>query len=256
MSNFHKLIVVCSIATFIGIFQLHFAYYILLKVIFFGSLLYFAFEYQNKSKLTSAILVTLIVLIVLYNPIFLVQLDSKPLWIIINIATIGFLYWLSTNLYATNETIQAKEACIKYYISGFVFTGHGEGDRVKIIEIYNSLATAEEKLEALIKDKQSQGWEIESLPYDEITSDDNNLIGMAVANMPDSINSVTWTLTTDPEPISNGQVVFSEFVDVTEDAQQNTIANRETVFGEIIGLFREYPVAFPVLIGVIIFIFT
>lgn len=116
---------------------------------------------------------------------------------------------------------------MKFYLTGFVFTGSGDDDKVKIVEIYSSKETAEEKLVTLIKDKQEQGWEIESLPTDEIDSSDNNLLRMVVANMPDSINAVTWTLTTDPEPILDGEVMFSDFVDVTSSAQNHEFTKNE-----------------------------
>ena len=118
---------------------------------------------------------------------------------------------------------------MKYYLTGFVFTGYGDNDKVKIVEKYNSQEKAEEKLVSLIKDKQVQGWEIESLPTEEIESSDNNLLRMVVANMPDSIKAVTWTLTTDPEPISDGEAIFPGFVDITIEAQQCTPSNEEYV---------------------------
>ncbi len=116
---------------------------------------------------------------------------------------------------------------MKFYLTGFVFTGYGDDDKVKIVEIYSSKEAAEEKLVTLIKDKQKQGWEIESLPTEEIDSSDNNLLRMVVANMPDPINAVTWTLTTDPEPISDGKVMFSDFVDVTSSAQNHEFTKNE-----------------------------
>ena len=91
----NKIIIICSIATTLGFFSLPYGYYTLLKLLFFGSLIYFAFEYQKNNVFTGSTLAVLSVLIILYNPIFPVALGSKPLWILVNLSTIGYLYWLS-----------------------------------------------------------------------------------------------------------------------------------------------------------------
>ena len=96
MSGLQKIVIACALATIIGFFSLPYGYYILLKVLFFGSLIYFAFEHQKETEPTGATLIVLIVLIILYNPIFLVELGSKTLWVFVNLGTIGYLYWLSS----------------------------------------------------------------------------------------------------------------------------------------------------------------
>lgn len=95
MNIFQNIIIACTIMTFIGFFSLPYGYYMLLKVLFFGSLAYFIFEYLNHSESTGSTLLVLAVLIILYNPIFPVELGSKALWIIVNLGTIGYLYSLS-----------------------------------------------------------------------------------------------------------------------------------------------------------------
>ena len=43
---------------------------------------------------------------------------------------------------------------------------------------------------------------------------------MVEVTLPDSINYVIWTLTTDPEPMADGKIMLSEFVDITAQAKE------------------------------------
>lgn len=114
------------------------------------------------------------------------------------------------------------ETIMTYYLTGFVFTGYGEGDRKKIVALYNSQETAKAKLDTLIIDKQLEGWEIETTTDTELANENTNVISMVEATLPDSLNSIIWTITTEPEPMADGQLMFSEFVDITDQAQHIT----------------------------------
>ena len=86
---------VCAIAAGIGLLPLPYAYYMLLRLLFFGCLIFIGFKIYEKSHEFIAPLFIIGGLALLYNPLFPIHLGSKVAWIIINIGTIAFMFWLS-----------------------------------------------------------------------------------------------------------------------------------------------------------------
>lgn len=92
----HNLFIVCCIATALATLPFPYSYYILLKLLFFGTLIYYAFKlYPGK---INGKIAALIALIILYNPIVLVHLGNKLLWLMVNIATLVFMYVLKNQV--------------------------------------------------------------------------------------------------------------------------------------------------------------
>ena len=89
-------IIICLIAASIfGLLPLPFSYYVLLRLLYFSSLIYLGYAIYEKDKSVSPILISICLLSLLYNPVFLVHLGSKLLWAAINLATIVFVFVIS-----------------------------------------------------------------------------------------------------------------------------------------------------------------
>ena len=94
----HKnLAIACVIAAGIGLLPLPYSYYVLLRLLFFGCLLFMGYAVYEKVQVFSPPIFIIGGLALLYNPIFLVHLGSKGLWFSINLGTIAFMFWLAEN---------------------------------------------------------------------------------------------------------------------------------------------------------------
>lgn len=83
-------------AAAIGLLPLPYAYFVLLRLAFFVSLLVLGHALYQKSHAVTPSLIVISLLIILYNPVFLVTIGSKPIWILVNFATLGFMFWKSS----------------------------------------------------------------------------------------------------------------------------------------------------------------
>jgi hypothetical protein len=88
-----RIVICCSISAVLGLFPLPYPAYILLRALFFFSLMYSCWITYKKTMTISPIIVGLLGLAILYNPIFLVHLGNKAIWTVINFATIAILVW-------------------------------------------------------------------------------------------------------------------------------------------------------------------
>jgi NADH:ubiquinone oxidoreductase subunit 3 (subunit A) len=86
----NNLFFACCIAVGLALLPFPYLFYILLKILFFVSIIYYAIAiYQGNFDIRISIL---IVLAILYNPIIAVHLGSKLLWFVINVLTLVFMY--------------------------------------------------------------------------------------------------------------------------------------------------------------------
>ncbi len=92
----NNLFIACCIGVVLALFPLPYSFYILLRILFFTSMIYYAIAIYN-GKIDIKIVV-LVVLTILYNPIIATHLGSKLLWLIINIATLVFMYSIKNKI--------------------------------------------------------------------------------------------------------------------------------------------------------------
>ena len=86
-----RVITIAAIAVAIGLLPLPYGYYMLLRLFLCVLCIYFLSSVHGVRDGEKWVLVGLAVL---YNPIAPVELGSKPLWSIINIATVGWFWML------------------------------------------------------------------------------------------------------------------------------------------------------------------
>jgi len=84
-------VTIAAIAVAIGLLPLPYGYYVLLRIFLCGLSLYFL---TRPTGIRDAEKWVLAGLVLLYNPIAPVELGSKPLWTIINIATVVWFWML------------------------------------------------------------------------------------------------------------------------------------------------------------------
>ena len=78
------------IALIIGIFPMPYGYYMISRLTVSGCALYYAVScYKNNNKTHLWIFGFIVVL---YNPLIPISLDSKELWMVVNIPTIIYFY--------------------------------------------------------------------------------------------------------------------------------------------------------------------
>ena len=87
------LVIGCAVAAAIGLLPLPYAYYVLLRLAFFVSLLVLGYAVYERSQAVTPSLIVICLLAVLYNPVFLLKLGSKTGWILVNFATLCFMFW-------------------------------------------------------------------------------------------------------------------------------------------------------------------
>jgi hypothetical protein len=85
-------VTIAAIVVAIGLLPLPYGYYMLLRLFLCGVSLYFL---TRPSGLRDAEKWVLAGLAVLYNPIVPIELGSRPLWSIVNIATVVWFWRLS-----------------------------------------------------------------------------------------------------------------------------------------------------------------
>ena len=86
----NNLFIACCIGVGLALFPLPYSFYILLRILFFTSMIYYAIAIYKGNICIK--IVVLVAFAILYNPIIAVHLGSKILWLIINIATLIFMY--------------------------------------------------------------------------------------------------------------------------------------------------------------------
>lgn len=86
----NNLFIACCIGVGLALLPFPYPFYILLRILFFGSIIYYAIKiYQGDIDFT---IIALIAFAILYNPIIVVHLGSKLLWFVVNISTLVFMY--------------------------------------------------------------------------------------------------------------------------------------------------------------------
>lgn len=94
----HKnLAIACAVAAGIGLLPFPYAYFILLRLFFFGCLLFLGFAVYEKAQKFTPPLFVIGGLALLYNPLFPVHLGSKAVWLGVNFVTIAFMFWVAAN---------------------------------------------------------------------------------------------------------------------------------------------------------------
>jgi hypothetical protein len=81
------------VAAAIGLLPLPYSYYVLLRLVFFASLAVLGFTIYDKARKITPLLVIICLLAVLYNPLILIKLGNKLVWIGVNAATLCFIFW-------------------------------------------------------------------------------------------------------------------------------------------------------------------
>jgi hypothetical protein len=87
-----RIITIAAIAVAIGLLPLPSFYYVLLRILLCGLSLYFLTRPTGTRDVEKWVLAGLVLL---YNPIAPVELGSKALWSIINIATVVWFWMLN-----------------------------------------------------------------------------------------------------------------------------------------------------------------
>ena len=90
--RFPDLITIAAIAVAIGLLPVPYGYFVLLRLFLCGVSLYFLTRPRGVRDVEKWVLGGLVVL---YNPIFPIELGSKPLWSVINIATVLWFWTLN-----------------------------------------------------------------------------------------------------------------------------------------------------------------
>jgi hypothetical protein len=86
----HNLFIACCIGVGLALLPFPYSFYILLRILFFSSMIYYAIIiYKGDIDIK---IVVLVAFAILYNPVIAVHLGSKLLWLVINIATLIFMY--------------------------------------------------------------------------------------------------------------------------------------------------------------------
>jgi hypothetical protein len=94
----HKLVVACLALTVIALFPLGGAFYILLRLVFCACLVWFWWHLYKETDKVMPIHLLIGGLAVLYNPLFLVSLGSKIVWLPVNLGTVYLMYWAANRL--------------------------------------------------------------------------------------------------------------------------------------------------------------
>jgi len=141
-----------------------------------------------------------------------------------------------------------------YYLSAFIFQGYGQDDKTKIVEKYSTFKAAKNKLDIILDEKKSQNWKLDICTNDEIKKSEGNIMFMASAQQPDTINLITWAISTDTTLVTDGDVIFDEFKDITNEA--SSMSAREIAeqgfIPALIATMKMYPV---ISLGIVFFIF-
>ncbi|MGJ8564015.1 MAG: DUF6804 family protein [Alphaproteobacteria bacterium] len=94
----HKLAMICFAVSIIAILSLPYSFYVLVRLVFFVGILWCGWQLYLKDDKVTNIHFVLAGLAILYNPVFLIHLGSKLLWLIINLGTAFFIYKISNKL--------------------------------------------------------------------------------------------------------------------------------------------------------------
>ena len=96
----NKPTLICLILAAVGfILPLPYGFYTFLKIALFGVLIWLTLRGPgfNKEFLTKLQGLLLILMLLLYNPIFQIHLGSKFVWALFNVCTILLMLWLANN---------------------------------------------------------------------------------------------------------------------------------------------------------------
>ncbi|CAC9611312.1 hypothetical protein [uncultured Gammaproteobacteria bacterium] len=97
----NNLFIACCVGVGLALLPFSYSFYILLRLLFFGSMIYYAISiYKDNIDIK---IVALVILAILYNPIIVVHLGSKLLWLVVNIATLVFMYSLKDKVDEKNS---------------------------------------------------------------------------------------------------------------------------------------------------------
>ncbi len=94
----HRTYSVLAILFIAGLLPMPYGYYISLRTMVCVGLYFFWREVYPVRSHMPGWFYTLIGLFVLYNPIIIIHLDNKPLWIVLNIGTLFVLYRIRYSL--------------------------------------------------------------------------------------------------------------------------------------------------------------
>ena len=87
----NNLFIACCVGVGLALLPMPYLFYILLRILFFVSIVYYFIAIYNNININIKIII-LIILAILYNPFIVVHLGGKLLWTIVNIATLFFMY--------------------------------------------------------------------------------------------------------------------------------------------------------------------
>ncbi len=86
------LTILSFIVVVVGILDWPYGYYMFVRLVLCGSAVYGAYLLPIKGSIAFWLM---ILLAILYNPIFPVHLGDKKLWFVINVATLAIFFWVS-----------------------------------------------------------------------------------------------------------------------------------------------------------------
>jgi hypothetical protein len=91
---YRNLVIVCAVASGIGLLKLPYGYFVLLRLLFFVVLLVLGYAVYKKEQTLTLPLVVIGGLAILYNPLILLHLGSKVVWIVVNLGSLVFMFWV------------------------------------------------------------------------------------------------------------------------------------------------------------------
>ena len=123
-----------------------------------------------------------------------------------------------------------------YYLTAFIKHENNYQQLNKIVEEYSSFDKAKEKLTSIVDGRKAQGWVVEYMDGDELKNDMegdgilSNILAFADINQPNTINTITYTITKDEPPWegSSETPMFPEAVDVTGEIQAHALGTNNT----------------------------
>jgi hypothetical protein len=92
---YRNLVIACAVAAGIGLLKLPYAYYILLRLLFFVVLLVLGHAVYKKERKLTLPLIVIGCLAILYNPLILLHLGSKAAWGAVNLGSVAFMFWVA-----------------------------------------------------------------------------------------------------------------------------------------------------------------
>ena len=96
-SGLKKTYAVMLVTFLISLLPMSYEFYIALRLVFFAGVGVFLFA-LSKSKVSSWLKLALVLLLILYNPFFIIHLQHKIVWAAVNLITLYFIYTVKESL--------------------------------------------------------------------------------------------------------------------------------------------------------------